>query len=89
MQANFHNDKLAGEIKVMPLEMLDTLVKAIPLLGQILTGGKKGGVIETYFDLSGTIEEPKVSLSPTKSLLQKPGRMLKGLINIPGSLNQQ
>ena len=89
VQANFHNDKLAGEIKVMPLEMLDTLVKAIPLLGQILTGGKKGGVIETYFDLSGTIEEPKVSLSPTKSLLQKPGRMLKGLINIPGSLNQQ
>ena len=62
---------------------------AIPLLGQILTGGKKGGVIETYFDLSGTIEEPKVSLSTTKSLLQKPGRMLKGLIDIPGSLHQQ
>ena len=86
VQANFHNDALRGEIKAMPLQLLDNVIKAVPLLGQILTGGKKGGVIEAYFDLGGTLEKPEVSLSTSKSLLKKPGRMVDEIIDLPGSI---
>jgi len=85
-EANLGTDTVNAQIKAMPLQMLDKTIKAIPLLGQILTGGKKGGVIETYFKVDGKLSEPNVTAQAHRSLTEKPGQILKGLINIPGNL---
>jgi hypothetical protein len=85
-KANLVEDTVLAEVKAMPLQMLDKTLKAIPLLGQILTGGKKGGLIETYFKVEGKLSKPDVTMQPHKSLLKKPGSILKELFNVPKNL---
>ncbi len=60
--------------------ILDKTIKSIPLLGNILTGGKKSGLIETYFKINRKLSEPKVIPQPHKSLIEKPGSILKKII---------
>ena len=81
-QANLVQDTINAQVKAMPLPMLDKALKAIPLLGQILAGGKKGGVIETYFKVHGKLSKPKFTLQPHKTLLEKPGSILKELFKL-------
>ena len=57
-EANIGTDTINAQVKAMPLQMLDKTIKAIPLLGNILTGGKKGGIIETYFKIDGKLSAP-------------------------------
>ncbi len=85
-KANLVEDTVLAQVKAMPLQMLDKTIKAIPLLGQILGGGKKGGVIETYFKVDGKLSKPDFMLLPHKSLTEKPGSILKGLMNLPKNL---
>jgi hypothetical protein len=85
-KANLVEDTVLAEVKAMPLQMLDKTIKAIPLLGLILGGGKKGGVIETYFKVGGKLSQPNFAMQPHKSLLEKPGSILKGFLNLPGNL---
>lgn len=77
-------DNLKGEIKAMPLQLVDTVVKIIPLLGKILAN--KGGVVETYFEVDGTLANPKFKFLPAKSIIGKPVRALEEIIKLPGSL---
>ncbi len=84
--ADLGKDTINAQIKVMPLQMLDETIKAIPLLGNILTGGKKGGIIETYFKVDGKLSAPNVTAQAHKSLTEKPGAILNELMNIPGNL---
>ena len=48
-EADLGADTVDAQVKAIPLQMLDKTIKAIPLLCQILTGGVKGGIIDTYF----------------------------------------
>ena len=82
-EANIGTDTIKAQVKAMPLQMLDKTIKAIPLLGNILTGGKKGGIIETYFKVDGKLSAPTFTAQPHKSLTEKPGNILKELIRIP------
>jgi len=66
-EANLATDTINAQVKAMPLQMLNKTIKAIPFLGNILTGGKKGGVIETYFKVDGKLSEPKVTAQLHKS----------------------
>ena len=86
-KANLVEDTVLAQVKAMPLQMLDEVIKAIPLLGQILGGGKKGGVIETYFKVDGKLSQPNFAMQPHKSLMEKPGSILKGLLNLPKNLS--
>ncbi len=79
-------ENLAGEVKVMPLQLIDAAVKAIPLLGRVLTSGKKGGLLETYFKLGGTYSQPQVTLLKNKTLLGKPLSVVKETLKLPGAL---
>lgn len=81
-QANLVEDTVLAQVKAMPLQMLDKTLKAIPLLGQILTGGKKGGLIETYFKVDGKLSQPDITLQPHKSLTEKPGNILNQLLKL-------
>ena len=81
---NLVSGKLNGEVKVMPMQLVDSIVKTVPLLESILTGGGKEGVIETYFKLSGTLEKPKLTFLEGKTLFGKPASVLEELSNTPG-----
>ena len=81
-QADLGADTVNAQVKAMPLQILDKTIKAIPFLGQILTGGEKGGIIETYFKVDGRLSAPSVTAQPHKSLTEKPGAILKELINM-------
>jgi len=66
-EANLAADTINAQIKAMPLQMLNKTIKAIPFLENILTGGKKGGLIETYFKVDGKLSKPKVTAQLHKS----------------------
>lgn len=66
-EANLATDTINAQVKAMPSQMLDKTIKAIPFLGNILTGGKKGGVIATYFKIDGKLSSPKVTAQLHKS----------------------
>ena len=85
-KANLVEDTVLAQVKAMPLQMLDKTIKAIPLLGAILGGWKKGGVIETYFKMHGKLSRPKFTMEAHKTLTEKPGSILKGLLNLPKNL---
>ncbi|MBT3366263.1 MAG: hypothetical protein HN472_17235 [Nitrospina sp.] len=85
-KANLVEDSVLAQVKAMPLQMLDKTLKAIPLLGQILGGGKKGGLIEIYVKVDGKLSSPSYMPLPHKSLTEKPGNILKGIINLPENL---
>jgi len=81
---NLVSGKLNGEVKVMPMQLVDSIVKAVPLLENILTGGDKEGPIETYFKLGGTLEKPKLTLLEGKTLFGKPTSILEELSSTSG-----
>jgi AsmA-like protein len=82
-KADLSTRKVKAEIKAMPLKMLDGLVKAVPLLGQFLTGGKTGGVLETYFKVTGTLDKPEFELLTQKSVIKKPIDIFRSLLQAP------
>jgi len=81
---NLVSGKLNGEVKVMPMQLVDSIVKAVPLLENILTGSGKEGVIETYFKLGGTLGKPKLTLLEGKTVFGKPISTLEELSNTLG-----
>ena len=83
-KANLVEDSVLAQVKAMPLQMLDKTIKAIPLLGQILGGGEKGGVLEIYVKVHGKLSSPSYMPLPHKSLTEKPGNMLNELLNLQG-----
>ncbi|MDP6331091.1 MAG: AsmA-like C-terminal domain-containing protein, partial [SAR324 cluster bacterium] len=49
---------------VAPAYILSRLVRWIPILGTILTGTDKGGLIALDFRLTGSIDDPEKSSNP-------------------------
>lgn len=78
--------RLNGEIRAMPLQLVDEVARTIPLLGSLLTAQGKGGVIETYFNVAGTLDNPDITFDPAKSVLSAPEKILKGIFNLPDAL---
>ncbi len=74
--------------RFQPSQTIDKIVKAVPILGDILTGGKKGGVIETRFKISGPLKRPKVTIDAKGSLVGKGGDMLRELGRLPGKFSR-
>jgi AsmA-like protein len=85
-KAKLPDGKVDAEITAMPLQMLDSLVKVVPLLGDLLTGGKKGGLLVTHCKVTGTLENPEFKLQPHKSATKKPTDIFKGITNLPKGL---
>ena len=85
-KAKLPDGKVDAEITAMPLQMLDSFVKAVPLLGDLLTGGKKGGLLVTHCKVTGTLENPVFKLQPQKSATEKPTDIFKGITNLPKGL---
>ncbi len=66
---------LRGEI--VPIPSVNTLVREIPLLGRLATGGG-GGLVSAPFRVSGTLDAPLVRVDPWSTLVPAPLRKLVG-----------
>ncbi len=53
---------------IVPAYMLNSLIGRIPLIGDILTGGEGSGVFAATYRVTGTMEEPDVSVNPLTAL---------------------
>ena len=76
-------DRLEMDGRFQPSKSLDQVVGSLPLLGDILKGGRQGGVIETRFKLRGSLKNPRVILDVPGSLLGKGKDMLRELGRVP------
>lgn len=53
---------------IIPVYVLNALISNIPLLGDILSGGKEKGFLATSFSVTGSSSAPKVSVNPLSAL---------------------
>jgi hypothetical protein len=53
---------------VIPAYTINRILGSIPILGQILTGGKNEGVFAANYALRGSLENPRVSVNPLSVL---------------------
>ena len=60
-KADLTTQKLNLRGEALPQQMLDKALKSIPILGDILSGVSKGGIIKTPFTVRGTFSDPQVS----------------------------
>jgi hypothetical protein len=49
---------------VVPVDTLNSIFRAIPVLGEALTGGGRGGLFGWTYSVTGSPEDPKVSVNP-------------------------
>jgi hypothetical protein len=57
-------DKVAFEGHVVPARRINELVAKIPVLGSVLTGANKEGIVAVRFVVTGEAGNPKVAVSP-------------------------
>ncbi|MFQ5716112.1 MAG: AsmA-like C-terminal domain-containing protein [Nitrospinales bacterium] len=79
-KADLFTGKLSGEIKAIPSLLGGSIFEKIPLLGELITGGKGGGIIETRFTVGGTLDRPKIAFNAIKTLSATPENLLKGIL---------
>ncbi|MBX9696468.1 MAG: AsmA-like C-terminal region-containing protein, partial [Alphaproteobacteria bacterium] len=58
--------KLQGTL--MPAYFLNTLIGKIPLLGEIITGGKDEGIFGVTYTVAGRFDKPEISVNPLSVL---------------------
>ncbi|HNQ92243.1 MAG TPA: hypothetical protein PKI93_04855, partial [Alphaproteobacteria bacterium] len=53
---------------VVPMSEVNNLVSKIPLIGNLLTGGKGGALIAATYTMKGDTEDPTVFVNPLSVL---------------------
>ena len=61
--ANLVDGKLYGKIKLMPVQLLNIVKKAAPLLNDVFNNDLERALPRTNFNLDGTLEKPKLTLN--------------------------
>ncbi len=56
--------KIALKGTVVPVDTLNRIIEAIPVIGEIVGGGSRGGFLGWTYSVSGTTSDPKVSVNP-------------------------
>ena len=80
-----HADVVDLEGTVIPAYALNSVFGRIPLLGNLFTGGEKGGgIFAAAYTMTGPIEEPVVSVNPLSALTPGFLRNVFGIIGKPG-----
>ena len=52
----------------VPMSQINKIVSSIPLIGQLLTGGKNGGIIAATYAMKGDSDNPRVFINPLSVL---------------------
>jgi len=59
-----NSDQISIKGMIVPAYILNRIIDQIPVVGRILTGGKKEGLLAAEYLISGTRDEPEVSVNP-------------------------
>ena len=82
-----HADVVDLKGTVIPAYALNSVFGRIPLLGDLFTGGEKGGgIFAAAYTMTGPIEEPVVSVNPLSALT--PG-FLRNVFGIIGNAGKE
>jgi hypothetical protein len=73
-------------VGVAPFRRVGRIIEKIPILGPIVTGGKEGSLITTYYKVEGPFSDPKIEMIPFKSISNKILGTLEGVIIAPSEL---
>ena len=73
-------------VGVAPFRRVGRVIEKIPILGHIVTGGKEGSLITTYYKVDGPFSDPKVEAVPFKSVGGKVLSTLEAIITAPSDL---
>ena len=65
---NLETDEVDMRGTVVPAYTLNTFIEFIPILGNLLTGGEGEGIFAATYQVSGTTEDPDVSVNPLSVL---------------------
>ncbi len=79
--------EIDGEIGIFIFRQVDQLLGNVPLLGNLIPGGKDRGLFGAFFSVDGTLEEPLLQAMPMKSLTD--GVPLPDLVKAPFSAIRQ
>ncbi|MBW2421889.1 MAG: hypothetical protein JRH19_25365, partial [Deltaproteobacteria bacterium] len=73
--------EVKAEIGIFILRHMDRLLGGVPLVKDLIPGGKEKGLFGIYFEIDGTLDEPKLSPLALRSLTD--GTPLPDLIKAP------
>jgi len=65
---NTSNDQLNIRGTLIPAYGLNSLLGNVPLLGQVLMGGKGQGLFGLTFSMTGPLKDPKFTVNPISAL---------------------
>ncbi len=83
---DLNTSRMGTVVGVAPFRRVGRIIEKIPILGPIMTGGKEGSLITTYYKVEGPFSDPKVEAIPFKSISEKILGTLEGIISAPGDL---
>ena len=73
-------------VGVAPFRRVGRVIEKIPIIGHIVTGGKEGSLITTYYKVEGPFSDPKVEAVPFKSVSGKVMSTLEAIVTAPSDL---
>ncbi len=73
-------------VGLAPFRRVGRVIEQIPIIGPIVTGGKEGSLITSYYKVGGPFSDPKVESVPFKSIGEKVLGTLEGIITAPSDL---
>ncbi|HIM45462.1 MAG TPA: hypothetical protein EYM34_04250, partial [Alphaproteobacteria bacterium] len=76
---NLDNDQVDVRGTIVPVYAINSLLGNIPLIGDLLVGGEGEGIFAATYSVTGTTEEPKITVNPLAVLA--PG-FLRNLFSI-------
>jgi hypothetical protein len=83
---DLNTNRMGTVVGYAPFRTMDRIIKKIPILGPIVTGGKEGSLITTYYKIDGPFSDPTVESVPFKSISEKILGTLEGIIIAPSEL---
>ncbi len=75
--------EIRAELGIFLFRQVDLLLGKLPLIGDLIPGGKDRGLFGAYFEIAGTLDEPDLRPLPLRSLTE--GTPLPELLKAPFS----
>ena len=67
-KVNLVHNELDLQGQVIPVYIISKVIGAIPLIGDILTGGNEGGLFAATYTVKGPLAKPDMSVNPVSVL---------------------
>lgn len=83
--ADIINNQIDAKIGVQPLQTVGKIINRIPIIGWVLTGGKKQFLV-VYYEAKGNWDNPTVSSIPETSLSSGIYNIFKRTLNLPDKM---